>query len=82
MIEKGSIAVDGISLTINRVEGSEFTVSLIPHTQIATTLGKKTAGAEVNVEVDLIGKYVEKLLPGQKTGLTLDKLKEHGFVAS
>jgi riboflavin synthase len=66
VIEKGSIAIDGISLTVNRVDGRGFTVSLIPHTQTATTLAQKGAGATVNLEVDLIGKYVEKLVGGYK----------------
>ena len=61
MVEKGSIAVDGISLTVNSVDAETSTVSLIPHTQTATTLGEKGAGERVNLEVDMIGKYVEKL---------------------
>jgi riboflavin synthase len=64
IIEKGSIAVDGISLTVNSVDQETFTVSLIPHTQTATTLAKKGTGGVVNLEVDLIGKYVEKLVGG------------------
>jgi riboflavin synthase len=64
IIEKGSIAVDGISLTVNRVDERGFSVSLIPHTQTATTLAHKGAGGAVNLEVDLIGKYVEKLVGG------------------
>lgn len=80
VVEKGSIAVDGISLTVNRVDARGFDVSLIPHTQGATTLGKKGAGGRVNLEVDLIGKYVEKLCGGfARGGISLDKLKEHGF---
>lgn len=67
VIEKGSIAVDGISLTVNAVDATSFTVSLIPHTQTATTLAHKGAGAAVNLEVDLIGKYVEKLVGGYRT---------------
>ncbi len=66
VIEKGSIAIDGISLTVNRVDGHDFAVSLIPHTQTATTLADKGAGAAVNLEVDLIGKYVEKLVGGYR----------------
>jgi riboflavin synthase len=66
VIEKGSICVDGISLTVNAVDGTSFSVSLIPHTQTATTLAQKGAGAAVNLEVDLIGKYVEKLVGGYK----------------
>jgi riboflavin synthase len=66
VIEKGSIAVDGISLTVNAVDAESFTVSLIPHTQTATTLSDKGLGGVVNLEVDLIGKYVEKLVGGYK----------------
>lgn len=66
VIEKGSIAVDGISLTVNGVDAQTFTVSLIPHTQVATTLAKKGPGGAVNLEVDLIGKYVEKLVEGYR----------------
>lgn len=66
VIEKGSIAVDGISLTVNAVDAGTFTVSLIPHTQTATTLAKKGPGGAVNLEVDLIGKYVEKLVEGYR----------------
>jgi riboflavin synthase len=82
VVEKGSIAVDGISLTVNRVDARAFEVSIIPHTQTATTLTTKGAGARVNLEVDLIGKYVEKLLAGHAPsgGVTMEKLKEHGFV--
>src|SRR5205823_6193945 len=58
---KGSIAVDGVILTSTTVEGTRFTVNLIPHTLAATTLGKLTSGAEVNLEVDLIARYVERL---------------------
>lgn len=67
VIEKGSVAVDGISLTVNTVDARAFTVSLIPHTQAATTLAKKAVGAPVNLEVDMIGKYVEKLVGGART---------------
>ncbi|HZS38511.1 MAG TPA: riboflavin synthase [Polyangia bacterium] len=82
VVEKGSIAVDGISLTVNRVDGRGFEVSIIPHTQTATTLTKKRELEHVNLEVDLIGKYVEKLLAGYAPsggGLTLAKLKESGY---
>ena len=83
VIHKGSICVDGISLTVNQVDDAGFAISLIPHSQARTTLSRKRAGDAVNLEVDLIGKYVEKLLtPGGATrpgGLTLETLKEHGF---
>jgi riboflavin synthase len=63
--EKGSIAVDGISLTIARaLEGGRFAVALIPHTLAVTTLGRRSAGEGVNLEVDILAKYVERLLEG------------------
>jgi riboflavin synthase len=64
VVEKGSICVDGISLTVNRVDGYSFAVGLIPHTLEHTSLGDKQVGAAVNLEVDIVGKYVEKLLAG------------------
>lgn len=64
VVEKGSIAVDGISLTVNQKDQSGFSVALIPHTVLATALAEKPVGARVNVEVDVIGKYVESLLQG------------------
>ncbi|MEO6953199.1 MAG: riboflavin synthase [Polyangia bacterium] len=82
VIEKGSICIDGISLTINALESDGFRVSLIPHSQSATTLAKRVVGDRVNLEVDLIGKYVERLLGprAQEGGLTLAMLKENGYV--
>jgi len=65
LIYKGSIAIDGISLTVNEVQGERFTVTIIPHTARQTTLGFKKAGDSVNLESDMIGKYVEKFV---KTG--------------
>jgi riboflavin synthase len=59
---KGSVAVDGVSLTINEVEDATFGVNIIPHTQTVTTLGKLTVGARVNLEVDQVARYVERLL--------------------
>jgi len=61
LARKGSIAVNGVSLTINEVNGSEFTVNLIPHTLSATNLGALRVGVRVNVEVDMIARYVERL---------------------
>jgi riboflavin synthase len=66
VVEKGSIAVDGISLTVNRVDGDGFDVAIIPHTAAETTLGSRRPGDPVNLEVDVIGKYVEKLLGGYR----------------
>ncbi len=59
---KGSIAIDGVSLTVNEVEGARFGVALIPHTRAVTTFGARRAGDSVNIEVDLIARYVERLL--------------------
>lgn len=88
-IEKGSIAVDGTSLTVVSVGERSFTVSLIPHTRGLTTLGHKKVGHTVNLEADLIGKYVERLMgvpgapkAGEETrgGLSLEFLMEKGFL--
>ena len=65
VVEKGSIAVDGISLTVAAVDGDRFSVSLIPETLERTTLGAAAEGAPVNLEVDILAKYVEKLLPSR-----------------
>jgi riboflavin synthase len=64
VVEKGSIAVDGISLTVVSIADNSFAVALIPHTMAATTLAGKPVGARVNLEVDMIAKYVERLLGG------------------
>jgi riboflavin synthase len=81
IIKKGSIAVDGISLTVAEVDTSGFSFAMIPHTAKLTTLGFKTAGESVNVETDVIGRYIEKLLSGRlEGGVNLDLLKKTGFV--
>jgi riboflavin synthase len=68
MIEKGSVAVDGISLTINQCSDTDFSVSIIPHTAKLTTIGFKQAGDPVNIETDMIGKYVRKFLTQTTAG--------------
>ena len=81
IVKKGSVAVDGISLTVVEVDGRSFSVAIIPHTLAATNLGDKGSGDKVNLEVDIIGKYVEKLLGGEKNDRGLmELLKEKGFV--
>ena len=65
VVEKGSIAVDGVSLTVAGVDGDSFAVSLIPETLERTTLGTAAPGSPVNLEVDILAKYVEKLLPSR-----------------
>ena len=88
VIAKGSIAVNGISLTVNGVSSVGFDVNIVPHTASMTTVGDLKIGNEVNVETDLIGKYVEKLVcsretrlekDGIKNNIDLNFLKQHGF---
>ncbi len=81
MIVKGSVAVDGISLTINTVESGSFSVMIIPHTLAHTTLGERSPGDRVNIENDLIGKYVEKFVrSGSGAGVTRELLEKHNFL--
>lgn len=88
MIEKGSVAVDGISLTINHCTKTEFSVSIIPHTAKLTTIGIKQKGDPVNIETDMIGKYVKKFLTQtaaaasgkEKTDISMALLAKNGFL--
>ena len=82
LVEKGSVALDGISLTVNSVTDSGFTVSIIPHTLEKTTLADVRPGREVNIETDVIGKYVARLVGphGGSGGLTMDTLMQNGFI--
>ncbi|MCC8987399.1 MAG: riboflavin synthase [Candidatus Contendobacter sp.] len=83
--EKGSICVDGVSLTVNRVDGAAFELNIVPHTLTETTLADFKIGRRVNLEVDLIARYLERLLLGDQAaqpgsgGLTEALLREHGF---
>lgn len=79
VVEKGSIAIDGISLTVAKVSHTDFTVSLIPHTGEETTLLKHRPGEIVNLETDIIGKYVEKLMQPKSNGVTMELLQQNGF---
>jgi riboflavin synthase len=80
VIKKGSIAIDGISLTVADVDTKGFSIAMIPHTATLTTLGFKSAGDSVNLEADIIGKYVERLLAGRvEGGVSLELLKKTGF---
>ncbi len=80
IIKKGSVAVDGISLTVADVDTAGFSIAMIPHTAKLTTLGFKSAGDSVNLETDIIGKYVERLLAGRvEGGVSLELLKKSGF---
>jgi riboflavin synthase len=90
IIAKGSVAVDGISLTVNSSGDNEFAVSIIPHTAKITTIGIKRIGDPVNIETDMIGKYVERFLmrPAsgksqemmEKSGIDMDFLVKTGFI--
>ena len=84
LVPKGSVAVDGISLTVAALASQHFDVAVIPYTLQGTTLAEKRVGARLNLEADLIGKYVARLAAGRTAGpptgeLTLTALKEHGF---
>ena len=79
IVEKGSVAIDGISLTVNKLEKSRFYVNIIPHTAANTTLVTKKESDLVNIETDILGKYVEKLLQSNK-GIDKDFLAQHGFL--
>lgn len=83
IIEKGSIAIDGISLTVAKVTDKDFSVSIIPHTIKETTLGEKRVGDIVNLENDLIGKYVEKLItisPKKSGNIDKEFLLRNGYI--
>lgn len=85
LVEKGSVAVDGISLTVNRVEEGMFSVAVIPHSLAKTTLNLCREGAKVNIETDLLGRYVERLLQGGgnphgESKLNIEFLAKNGFL--
>jgi riboflavin synthase len=84
--EKGSITVDGVSLTVNAVDGARFELNIVPHTMQETTLVGFTVGRRINLEVDLIARYLERLLLGERAsqgtgdGISMAFLAEHGFM--
>lgn len=80
IVEKGSVAIDGISLTIVKVDRQAFVVSVIPHTQAVTTVLTKKTGDAVNIECDIIGKYIEKLSKTNGGKIDVNFLAENGFV--
>lgn len=80
MAKKGSVCVDGVSLTINEVSEDEFSVNIIPHTVANTIIGDYGRGTEVNIEVDLVARYLESLLKGgDAAGISREFLKAHGY---
>ncbi|QSV45104.1 riboflavin synthase [Geobacter benzoatilyticus] len=85
LVAKGSVTIDGISLTVNTVSDTGFSVNIIPHTGSMTTLSGINPGAQVNIETDILGKYIERLLsrgsiPREEGGLTLELLAKSGFL--
>ena len=83
---KGSITVDGVSLTVNEVDGGKFMLTLVPHTMQETIIGSYTVGTKVNLEVDVIARYLERLLLGDKAAhsdssdISMSFLAEHGYL--
>ncbi|MGD8941347.1 MAG: riboflavin synthase [Gammaproteobacteria bacterium] len=84
--EKGSICVDGISLTVNKVDGAQFELNIVPHTLQETTMSEFQPGRKVNLEVDIIARYLERLILGDKAadpaagGINMQFLQKHGFI--
>lgn len=80
VVEKGSVTIDGLSLTIAETHASSIAIAVIPHTAQVTTIGHKKAGDAVNIEVDVLAKYIHKMVqPYKDAGLTMDTLKKYGF---
>lgn len=81
---KGAVAIDGVSLTVNEVEKTTFTVNIVPHTQEKTIIPSYRAGTTVNIEVDIIARYVERLASGREnsTGINLEMLQKHGYTST
>ena len=84
---KGSITIDGVSLTVNKVDGAEFELNIVPHTLAHTVMGSYTSGTQINLEVDVLARYLERLMLGDKaaesegqSGITLEFLAKNGFV--
>jgi riboflavin synthase len=77
--KKGSVCVDGVSLTINEVSGNTFSLNIIPHTAEVTTMGAYDVGTAVNIEVDLLARYIERMLGNDADRLSIDFLREHGY---
>jgi riboflavin synthase len=77
---KGSVAVDGVSLTVNAVDGAQFEVNIIPHTQAVTVIGGYARGTAVNIEVDMLARYLERLVRAESdTSIDLAFLRKHGY---
>lgn len=79
IVEKGSVALDGVSLTVAEVKPDRFSVSVIPHTAAETTLLSKMTGDKLNIECDMVGKYIEKFVKPDNGGVTMELLAKYGF---
>jgi len=84
--QKGSICIDGISLTVNHVNGAQFDINIVPYTLSETTLNHATVGTQVNLEVDLLARYMERLMKGESaakpsSAITMELLQNSGFIA-
>jgi len=79
IVAKGSVALDGISLTVAEVNGSSLRVSIIPHTIKSTIISSWQSGSKVNLETDIIGRYIENFVGGKSGGLTMEKLRDLGY---
>jgi len=77
--KKGSVCVDGVSLTINEVSGNGFEINIIPHTADVTIVDDYAVGTVVNIEVDLLARYIERLIGNDSDGISIDFLKAHGY---
>ena len=77
--KKGSVTVDGVSLTVNEVSERVFDVNIIPHTAEATIMGDYVVGSTVNIEVDVLARYIERLLARDGDAMSMDFLREHGY---
>ncbi len=77
--KKGSVSVDGVSLTVNEVSGNTFELNIIPHTAEVTLFGEYVPGTVVNIEVDLLARYIERLLAKGDDGMSIEFLKAHGY---
>jgi riboflavin synthase len=77
--KKGSVCVDGVSLTINEVSGNTFNLNIVPHTAEVTTMGEYAIGTAVNIEVDLLARYIERMLGNDADRFSIDFLREHGY---
>ena len=80
IVKKGSVTIDGISLTVNDVNSSQFKLTIVPHTSAQTTLENINIGDDVNLEIDIIARYVERLITNKDQGVTMELLAKSGFI--